>query len=271
MRLAPIALLAGLFLATAPADAYDFGRRVFSGGGFSGGVLRVGSRYLGRGLSRHSLRRSFAANGYGGYRTYANWRLYRNRSHRVDPYSYGRCYWRGYYRPHLYCRKYNSRYSYYKSVHSVPGVRAPGVRAPYPGGYAATRYPIGYARGGFAGGAAFFGVGHRQPIYQSRYGYRNPHTVSAGGFAGGFAGRGLAGYGGGGFGYDGGAGPYGFYDPYGYRLLPAFNFAPILMRLTTVYTIDDPAFDGDDDDANADGLPQPRTEPVGDRFLTKEN
>ena len=247
MRLAPIALLAGLFMAAAPADAYDFGRR-----GFSGGVLRVGSRYLGRGLNRHSLRRNFAANGYGGYRTYANWRLYRNRSHRVDPYSYGRCYWRGYYRPHLYCRKYSPRYSYYQSVH-----RAPGVRAPYPGGYAATRYPIGHARG------AFFGAGYRQPIYQSRYGYRNPHTVFVGG---GFAGGGFGGYG-----YDGGAGPYGFYDPYGYRLLPAFNFAPILTRLTTVYTIDDPAFDGDDDeDANADGLPQPRTEPVGDRFLTPE-
>ena len=63
-------------------------------------------------------------------------------------------------------------------------------------------------------------------------------------------------------------GPYGFADPWGYRLLPAFDFAPILTRLTTVFTIDDPAFDGDEAADNADGLPQPRKGPVGERFLS---
>lgn len=263
MRIASFALLVGLLMAAEPVQANDFSYRYGGGGfrtgrsrGFSGGVLRVGSRYLGRGLSTYSRRQRFAARGYGGYGSYATWRLYRNRSRHVDPYSYGRCYWRGYYRPHLYCRKYTSRYSYYQSVHS-----APGARARYPGGYAATRYPIGYARGYGAGFIGAQGYG-RQTIYQSRYGYRNPHAGF--GFGGGFVGGGLAGVG-------GGAGPYGFYDPYGYRLLPAFNFAPILMRLTTVYTIDDPAFDGEDaeGEANADGLPQPRTEPVGNRFLVE--
>ncbi|MHC4952722.1 MAG: hypothetical protein ACYTGZ_02435 [Planctomycetota bacterium] len=261
MRLAyfgmPAALaLAALLLAPAPADAGEFGRysrRGFSRG-FTGGVVRVGSRYLGRGLSRHARNRRFAARGYGGYGSYANWRLYRNRHTAHDPYSYGRCYWRGYYRPHLYCRKYTPRYSYYQSVH----------RAPYPGGYAATRYGLGYSRplgwgyggvgyggvgyGGIYGGGAVVGAwvpggGYREPLYGSRYGYRGPHAA-----------------------YPGGAGPYGFYDPFGYRLLPAFNFAPILTRLTTVYTIDDPAFDGEEPET-ADGLPQPRTKPVGDRFL----
>jgi len=248
MRLTLICTLAALLLAAETADADGYGR--YGRRGFSGGVLRVGSRYLGRGLSRHSLKRRFAANGYGGYGSYANWRLYRNRGRVHDPYSYGRCYWRGYYRPRLYCRKYTPRYSYYQSAN----------RAPYPGGHAATRYGLGYNRplglgvgvgagvgygNGAIVGAWVPGGGYRQPLYGSRYGYRYPHTV-----------------------YPGGAGPYGFYDPFGYRLLPAFNFAPILTRLTTVFTIDGSEFDGEaEDEQAADGLPQPRTEPVGARFL----
>jgi len=257
MRLAIIASLVTLLLAAESADAYGYRR--YSRRGFSGGVLRSGSRYLGRGYTRHAQQRRFAASGYGGYGSYANWRLYRNRSVAHDPYSYGRCYWRGYYRPHLYCRKYTPRYSYYQSVHSAPR------RAPYPGGYAATRYGLGYNRQpgygrqlgygglgyggiGYGGGGAIVGGwvpggGYRQPLYGSRYGYRYPHTV-----------------------FPGGAGPYGFYDPFGYRMLPAFNFAPILTRLTTVFTIDGPEFDGEAEEA-ADGLPQPRTKPVGSRFL----
>jgi len=247
MRLAIFAALAALLLVVQTADADDYGR--YSRRGFSGGVIRSGSRYLGRGYSRHALKRQFAANGYGGYGSYANWRLYRNRHVQHDRYSYGRCYWRGYYRPRLYCRKYTPRYSYYQSVH----------RAPYPGGHAATRYGLGNSRplgyGGLGYGAAGYGNGaivgawvpgggYRQPLYGSRYGYRYPHTV-----------------------FPGGAGPYGFYDPFGYRLLPAFNFAPILTRLTTVFTIDGEEFDGDSENEAADGLPQPRTKPVGSRFL----
>ena len=253
MRLAIIVSLATLLLAaeSADADAYRrYGRR-----NFVGGVVRTGSHYLGRGLNRYSLRRQFAANGYGGYGSYANWRLYRNRHVTHDPYSYGRCYWRGYYRPRLYCRKYTPRWSYYKGYSGTN-------RAPYPGGYAATRYGLGYARPGYGygavgaigyGGAGAIvgawvpGGGYRQPLYGSRYGYRYPHTV-----------------------YPGGAGPYGFYDPFGYRLLPAFNFAPILTRLTTVFTIDGPEFDGEGEVEAADGLPQPRTKPVGNRFLEAE-
>lgn len=250
MRLAIIVSLTTLLLAADWAEADAYGRYGVRGrAGWRGGrVLRVGSRYLGRGLNRHAWKREFAARGYGGYGSYANWRLYRNRHINHDPYSYGRCYWRGYYRPRLYCRKYTPRYSFYQSVH----------RAPYPGGHAATRYGLGYSRplgygigalgygNGAIVGAWVPGGGYRQPLYGSRYGYRYPHTV-----------------------FPGGAGPYGFYDPFGYRLLPAFNFAPILTRLTTVFTIDGPEFDGEGAEEAADGLPQPRTKPVGDRFLTE--
>jgi len=245
MRLAIIVSLTTLLLAAdwASADAYGrYGRRGVARRPFVGGVVRSGSRFLGRGYTRHALKREFAANGYGGYGSYANWRLYRNRHVTHDPFSYGRCYWRGYYRPRLYCRKYTPRYSYYKGV----------SRLPYPGGHLATRAGLGYSRigaGGFGRGAVLGAWGpaggFREPLYGSRYGYRYPHTV-----------------------FPGGAGPYGFYDPYGYRLLPAFNFAPILTRLTTVFTIDGPEFDGESEEVEAaDGLPQPRTKPVGDRFL----
>ena len=239
MRLILIALL----LSAAPALSSDHSYVGFRPG--YRGVLRVGSRYLGRGLSRYDLRRRF----YGSSRD-QSWRLYRVRRPRAhqDPYSYGRCYWRGYYRPYLYCRQYKPRYSAYQSIRRYPGPA--GLRGPsYP--QALARPPLSFRGGfgagyGFAGGygAAAFGAGGYGSLYQSRYGYRYPHTYQYGG-----------------------AGPYGFADPWGYRLLPAFDFAPILTRLTTVFTIDDPAFDGDDEDANADGLPKPRTGPVGAKFL----
>ena len=257
MRQALIALL--IFAAPAAAHSYGFGRDygVSYGASYRPGnrrVLRVGSRYLGRGLSRHHRNRLTSNAGWE-----QRWRFDRRRRSAAfqDQYSYGRCYWRGYYRPRLYCRKYTPRYSAYQSV----------SRYPYPRGLRGQSYPQAFARPGF--GAVGFGAGGLGGAYggaiggygasygayggayayggisQSRYGYRHPHAY-----------------------HYGGSGPYGFNDPWGYRLLPAFDFAPILTRLTTVYTIDDPAFDGDEEEAPADGLPQPRTKPVGGRFLT---
>jgi len=207
-----------LVLLTAPAVAHDWGEARSLPG--QRRVLRVNSRFLGRGLSsyHHQSRRD------------QSWRLHRVRrpAAHQDPYSYGRCYWRGYYRPYLYCRQYKPRYSYYST--------APR-RYPQPAGFKGPSYPHAYAR------PSWYGAGYGG-VYQSRYGYRYPHRHLCGG-----------------------AGPYGFADPWGYRLLPAFDFAPILTRLTTVYTIDDPAFDGEAEEDNADGLPMPRTKPVGERFL----
>jgi len=225
-------LLIALLALAVPAFAYDDGIRRLRPA--DPRVLRVGSTYLGRGLSRYDRR----VNPYGSSRD-QSWRLYRVRRPwaNQDPYSYGRCYWRGYYRPYLYCRQYTPRYSYYSTTPR---------RYPQPGGLRGPSYPQAYALppqiyGGWSYGAPFVGYGN---LYQSRYGYRYPHAYLYGG-----------------------AGPYGFADPWGYRLLPAFDFAPILTRLTTVFTIDDPAFDGEDAAENADGLPQPRSKPVGERFL----
>ncbi len=248
MRQALIALL--IIAAPAAAHTYGFGVTYRPG---NRGVLRVGSHYLGRGLSTYQLKRRL---GYSNRDQ--SWRLNRLRRPAAihDPFSYGRCYWRGYYRPRLYCRKYTPRYSAYQSV----------TRYPYPRGLRGPSYPQAYARpsggiggwgiggwgtgggygAGFAGAYGGYGAGFGYGgISQSRYGYRHPHAY-----------------------HYGGSGPYGFNDPWGYRLLPAFDFAPILTRLTTVFTIDDPAFDGDEEEAPADGLPQPRTKPVGGRFLT---
>lgn len=246
-------LFAALLILAAPAAAHShtFGRGAVSFQPGYRGVLRVGSQYLGRGLSRYQLRRQAGLSGRD-----QSWRLNRFRRPGAiqDPSSYGRCYWRGYYRPRLYCRKYTPRYSAYQSVSRYPGPS--GLRGPsYP--QALSRPGIGaygglgaFGGGGYGVGAGLgAGVGYGGAGYggvtQSRYGYRHPHAYQLGG-----------------------SGPYGFSDPWGYRLLPAFDFAPILTRLTTVYTIDDPAFDGDEEDAPADGLPQPRTKPVGGRFLT---
>jgi hypothetical protein len=266
MRQALIALL--IIAAPAAANSYGFGARY--GARYGAGnrhVIRVGSQYLGRGLSRYHQNRR---NGYSGRDQ--SWRIDRRRRNAAthDPYSYGRCYWRGYYRPRLYCRKYTPRYGAYQSVTrgSFQGASQVGRRYPYPRGLRGQSYPQAYARpalgagfvgGGFVGGqgAAAIGFGAYGAaggyggafayggVSQSRYGYRHPHAY-----------------------HYGGSGPYGFNDPWGYRLLPAFDFAPILTRLTTVFTIDDPAFDGDEEEAPADGLPQPRTKPVGGRFLT---
>jgi hypothetical protein len=129
-------------------------------------------------------------------------------------------------------------------VRRYPGLAARGGPS-YPHAFA--RPPL-FAYGPYGnvgwGVPTAYGIHGYGTLYQSRYGFRHPHTYMWGG-----------------------AGPYGFADPWGYRLLPAFDFAPILTRLTTVFTIDDPAFDGDEPE-NADGLPQPRTKPVGSRFLT---
>ena len=224
--------LLALLLLTAPAFAHDWGDVRYLPG--QRRVLRVNSKFLGRGLNsydrdrfRHSRDQS--------------WRLYRVRRPWADqdPFSYGRCYWRGYYRPYLYCRQYKPRYSYYSTTPR---------RYPQPAGFRGPSYPNAYARppylyGGYGYGAFSYGY-PEGGLYQSRYGYRYPHRYLYGG-----------------------AGPYGFADPWGYRLLPAFDFAPILTRLTTVYTIDDPAFDGEAEEDNADGLPMPRSKPVGERFL----
>ncbi|MHC4410502.1 MAG: hypothetical protein ACYS0F_16045 [Planctomycetota bacterium] len=236
MRLSLIALL----LLTVPAFAYDYRYIRYQPGNRR--VIRTGGRYLGRGYSRNSFHRN-----YYGSRRDQSWRLHRVRRPwaNQDPYSYGRCYWRGYYRPYLYCRQYKPRYSFYQSIRRYP--QPGGMRGPsYPQAFARPPFFAGPFGGvGWGGGVpgAFGGYGYGS-LYQSRYGYRHPHAY-----------------------VPGGAGPYGFADPWGYRLLPAFDFAPILTRLTTVFTIDDPAFDGDEPE-NADGLPQPRTGPVGKRFLT---
>ena len=231
------ALIALLLLAL-PAAAYDYRYVRYQPGHRS--VIRTSYGYPPRAYrvrSTYSQRRAIQTYGYGPRDS--SWRLnrFRRASAHQDPYSYGRCYWRGYYRPRLYCRKYTPRYSYYQSVTRYPGPA--GLRGPsYPGAYALPAYGVGY-------GVGYYGYAY-PGVTQSRYGYRYPHAY-----------------------YPGGSGPYGFHDPWGYRLLPAFDFAPILTRLTTVYTIDDPAFDGpSEDDAPADGLPQPRTKPVGDRFLS---
>jgi len=63
---------------------------------------------------------------------------------------------------------------------------------------------------------------------------------------------------------------HGGYSYRGYRYYrPYLAFSPIYSRLTTVLTLDDPLFDGTDGDADKDGVPQPRTKPVGSRFLSK--
>lgn len=240
-----LALVCSLLFAL-EAAAYDYRYVRYQPG--HNRVIRVNSGYLGRGLSTYSRRRAAGYSRIHDRRRDQSWRLNRVRrpwAHQ-DPFSYGRCYWRGYYRPTLYCRQYKPRYGFYKSVRRYP--QPTGLRGPsYPGAYA--RPPRGYGYGygpGFHYGAAHFDAHGYGSLYQSRYGYRHPHTYLYGG-----------------------SGPYGFADPWGYRLLPAFDFAPILTRLTTVFTIDGEEFDGPEE-TNADGLPQPRTGPVGARFLAEE-
>ncbi len=62
---------------------------------------------------------------------------------------------------------------------------------------------------------------------------------------------------------------HGGYTYYGSRYYrPYLAFSPIYSRITTVLTLDDPVFDGTNDGADKDGLPQPRSKQVGNRFLS---
>jgi len=242
--------LVALLVLSTPVFAWDDGTARFRPNDRR--VLRVGSQYLGRGFSRYDRHQDF------GSRRDQSWRLSRVRRPwaNQDPYSYGRCYWRGYYRPYLYCRQYTPRYSYYSTTpnrypqpRGLPGPSYPTAYALPPQVYGPWAGPAPYPgyRADYGYGYSFSGYGGYGDVYQSRYGYRYPHAYLYGG-----------------------AGPYGFADPWGYRLLPAFDFAPILTRLTTVFTIDGAEFDGEAGADNADGLPMPRSKPVGSRFLTPE-
>lgn len=77
----------------------------------------------------------------------------------------------------------------------------------------------------------------------------------------------------GGYGWHGGYGGHGWYGGYGYGgwygyryFRPVLRFSHVYTRAFTVLTIDDDAFSRAGTPAQ-DGLPQPRTEPVGSRFL----
>lgn len=87
--------------------------------------------------------------------------------------------------------------------------------------------------------------------YGSRYGYRRYYPRYFG------------------YGYGYGYGCYGY--RYRYRAYrPYLAFSPIYSRIMTVLTIDDEEFDGPaaaPAPADHDGLPRPRREPVGARFL----
>jgi hypothetical protein len=72
--------------------------------------------------------------------------------------------------------------------------------------------------------------------------------------------------------YHGDCYAYGYGYRYGRRYYrPYLSFSPIYTRILTVLTIDDEEFDGpaaaQTPQPDADGLPRPRKEPVGARFL----
>ena len=54
--------------------------------------------------------------------------------------------------------------------------------------------------------------------------------------------------------------------------MACYGYAPAWTGVTTILTLDDDIFTGKASDAgDADGLPEPREAPVGDRFLVDLN
>jgi len=101
--------------------------------------------------------------------------------------------------------------------------------------------------------------------YYARYGYQRPYLYYRQLRTYGYGLPRWGGCGGGGFsGYGYGHG-YGYGCGYGYNFYyPSFvSVAPVYSRLGTALTLDDAVFSRPD----ADGLPRPRTAPVGSRFL----
>ena len=102
----------------------------------------------------------------------------------------------------------------------------------------------------------------RHGYYRPRYSYRARAWVDCSlpyrfGYAWG---------GGWGYGWGFGSGIYGHPFPY-YYWNPYLRLAPAYSRFGTVFTFDDDEFAAPIRQADADGLPQRRTEPVGARFL----
>ncbi|MHC4224469.1 MAG: hypothetical protein ACYSX0_07085 [Planctomycetota bacterium] len=132
-----------------------------------------------------------------------------------------------------------------------------GVRAsPIVGGYAPSPIIGGYCRPHrYRTARAYY---MRHGYYRPRYSFRARAWVDCFApyrFGGGF-----------GYGWGGGCGIYQSPNPY-YYWNPYLRLAPAYSRFGTVFTFDDEEFTGAIQPVDADGLPQRRTEPVGNRFL----